>query len=91
VSEQPQNIVQASGAVATSIVDGLKSQPSLLLILILNLGVFALVAWGAYYNNERRFKREMLLIERCVPAPTKGDHSSTNEVQTTGGTDATRP
>jgi hypothetical protein len=87
MAEQPQNIVQASGAVATSIVDGLKSQPSLLLILILNLGVFALVAWGAYYNNERRFKREVMLIERCLPQQTKGEPQRHNME----GSDAARP
>jgi hypothetical protein len=52
--EPPQNIVQASGRVAESIVGGLVHTPTLLLIVLLNLSmIFA----AAYYLDRQEAHR----------------------------------
>lgn len=89
---EPQNVVQATGRVATSLIDGLKSQPSLLMLMILNVFMFGLIAWATDRNTDRRIKRETLILERCLPRLQQQHGTSVDDtIHTTGGTDETRP
>lgn len=74
--QQPHGIMQATGHVATSIVQGLVGQPVLIFLLVLNCIVFGLFA----YAGSKRTARDMLILERCLPRL----HSDANGT-TTGG------
>lgn len=63
----PQSVVQATGKVATSIIDGLKAQPAMLVLVLLNIFILGMLGWLAYANAERRQKRETMILERCLP------------------------
>ena len=63
--------VKVTGDVAKQTIDALKAQPALLVLVILNIVVFSLVAWSIRENNVHRAKRELIMLERCLPQMLK--------------------
>jgi uncharacterized protein HemX len=66
---QPQNLVQATGQVANKVVSSLSSQPTLLMLMLLN----AIMVGGATYlllkrEEYRQVERAQLvkILERCT-------------------------
>ena len=63
--QQPQNLVQASGAVATEVVAGLKTQPMLLAIVVLNLIAIGAAAWFMSRIIELHGANMQTLMKEC--------------------------
>lgn len=59
------SLLQAGGAVAEGIVGGLKSQPVMLLVLVLNIGFLTLVHFGVQATGERHHQEMSQLITSC--------------------------
>ena len=51
---------------AESIIDGLKGQPALLLLLVLQLATLVMIYFLSSANAERVQERELALIEACA-------------------------
>ena len=51
---------------AESIIDGLKGQPALLLLLVLQLATLVMIYFLSSANAERVQARELALIEACA-------------------------
>ena len=54
------------GKVATSTVDALKSNPGLLVLVMLQLATLAMIYVVNDRNNARRQERELILLDRCL-------------------------
>jgi hypothetical protein len=52
--------------VATTAIDSLKSQPNLIVLVILNVLMFALLYFGIAQTNGRRDDHLMKVIEQCL-------------------------
>lgn len=64
---QPKTMRQAGGAVATGVVDSLKANPVLLVLVLLNI---IMVVGGAYFltNISEAIQEErMSILDRCLP------------------------
>jgi hypothetical protein len=67
--DRPSNIVQASGQLAAEVVSGLKGQPLMLAIIILNLIGIGAAVWFVNNLEERQHARSVELlkmIRECV-------------------------
>lgn len=62
-----QNVVQAVGHVAESVVHGLKQQPLVLSLIVLNFMGIAAGVWFLAALAEKQHERAMVLLERCLP------------------------
>jgi hypothetical protein len=65
----PGGAIEEGAKVAAGIVDGLKSQPLSLALIVLNLAFISLTAWLAYTINERttrQYEVKDQLIERLI-------------------------
>ena len=60
-------MLQAGGQVATDIVGGLKSQPILLVIVLLNVIMVAGAAYFLVHVADYIHAERMALLERCLP------------------------
>lgn len=64
----PQTVVAATGQVASDIVGGLKSQPAMLALMVLN-GMFLVLLWFAIQQSSQIRHSEMIsVLDRCYPA-----------------------
>jgi uncharacterized protein HemX len=69
--QPPQSAVQATGQVASDVVAGLKGQPMLLAIVILNALAIGVAVWflrGLQEGQSQRTDHMLLLIEKCMAA-----------------------
>lgn len=55
-----------AGKVATATVEALRSQPGLLVLVLLQLLTMGVIFFGVEKNNERRQERELLLLNTCL-------------------------
>jgi len=60
-------MIQATGKVASSIVDGLKTQPLALPLVVINLLALGLVAYALHEIADRTRARDALIAECMVP------------------------
>ncbi len=65
----PQSAIQATGQVATDVVGGLKNQPALLAIVVLNVVMIVVAAWFLHQlAGAARENRESIikLLDKCM-------------------------
>lgn len=68
-NEERRGIATVAGAVsqvATTAIDSLKSQPTILFLIFLNLAMFAFLYFGVSANNYRRDEHLMKVIDNCL-------------------------
>lgn len=64
-------IADAGAKVATSIVDSMKSQPILLLVLLLNIAFCTLAYFAVNDQREKTQAQFMAVLTRCYPEPNR--------------------
>jgi len=68
----PQSTVQAAGQAASDVVQGLKQQPMLLALVVLNAIAIIVAVWflrGLQEQARAQTDRIMSIVEKCVNAP----------------------
>ena len=76
--QQPQTVVQATGALANEIIGGLKAQPIMLGVLVLN-AMFLFLLWYMVDNSGlRRHEEIKLLLDRCFENARQDAEQSPN-------------
>ena len=65
------NIPSETGKVATSAIEALKTTPSLLVLVLLQIATLGVLYFVNDRQNERRAVREMAIIDRCFPPREK--------------------
>jgi hypothetical protein len=63
----PQSVIQATGQIASDVVGGLKSQPVLLGLLVLNAIGIAAACWFLSVLAESQSKRMDQILKACLP------------------------
>jgi hypothetical protein len=63
-------------AVAGSIVESLKAQPILLVVVLLNIVMCATAAWFLNKQEGYRHSERMALLERCPPQPLRSSEAT---------------
>lgn len=53
--------------VASGVIDGLKAQPALLALIVLNVIVLGAVYFGVTERNKQVHEQTLALMERCGP------------------------
>ena len=79
-SQQPQTVVQATGALANEIIGGLKAQPIMLGVLVLNAMFLGIMWYMVDGWSLRRHDEVKLLLDRCfanVVLPQRQDSGRT--------------
>lgn len=57
---------EQAGKVATTTIEALKSNPGLLVLVLLQVTTMVVLLYVVEHNNARRQEREMLLLNRCL-------------------------
>lgn len=86
MSEHPQNVVQATGAVASDVVLGLKNNPALLSVVVLNVLAILAAVWflrGLVEDARENRARLLAIVEKCIHQPTaaKGTTKLTDRLE----------
>lgn len=71
----PQSTVQAAGQAATDVIGGLKQQPMLLAMVVLNAMAIGVAIWflrGLQEANTQRFEKMLTMIEKCMSGDIDG-------------------
>lgn len=61
------NVPGEVGKVATSAIDAMKGSPALLAVILLQLSTLGVAFYAVEQQRERQFKREMMLLDHCLP------------------------
>jgi len=70
--DRPQSAVQATGQVASEVVSGLKQQPAMLAIVVLNVVVIVAAVWflrELATSAKENMQRLLTIVERCTDGP----------------------
>jgi hypothetical protein len=65
----PQSTIQAAGQAASDVIGGLKQQPILLAMVVLNALAVGVAIWflrGLQESNTQRFEHMLTMIEKCM-------------------------